>query len=70
MRALVCHRFGDYQAGKLVKMDILIAGEPVDAFSVIVHRDKAESRGRQLAAKLKEVIPQQLFTVAIRSTRK
>jgi GTP-binding protein LepA len=57
-----------YQAGKLVKMDILIAGEPVDAFSVIVHRDKAESRGRQLASKLKDVIPQQLFTVAIQAT--
>jgi GTP-binding protein LepA len=48
-------------------MDILIAGEPVDAFSVIVHRDKAESRGRQLCAKLKEVIPAQLFTVAIQA---
>jgi GTP-binding protein LepA len=56
-----------YQVGKLVKMDILIAGEPVDAFSVIVHRDKAESRGRQLAAKLRDVIPQQLFTVAIQA---
>lgn len=62
------YEHSDYQAGKLVKMDILIAGEPVDAFSVIVHRDKAESRGRQLAAKLKEVIPQQLFTVAIQAT--
>jgi len=57
-----------YQPGKLVKMDMLIAGEPVDAFSVIVHRDKAEYRGRHLAAKLKEVIPQQLFTVAIQAT--
>ncbi|MAB76330.1 MAG: elongation factor 4, partial [Verrucomicrobiales bacterium] len=43
-------------------------GEPVDAFSVIVHHDKAESRGRQLAAKLKDVIPQQLFVVAIQAT--
>lgn len=58
----------DYQPGKLVKMDMLIAGESVDAFSVIVHRDKAEYRGRHLAAKLKEVIPQQLFTVAIQAT--
>ena len=58
----------EYQPGKLVKMDMLIAGEPVDAFSVIVHRDKAEARGRHLAAKLKEVIPQQLFTVAIQAT--
>lgn len=58
----------EYQPGKLVKMDILIAGESVDAFSVIVHRDKAESRGRQLCSKLSEVIPQQLFTVAIQAT--
>lgn len=62
------YEHADYQPGKLVKMDMMIAGEPVDAFSVIVHRDKAESRGRQLAAKLKEVIPQQLFTVAIQAT--
>jgi len=55
------------QAAELVKMDILIASEPVDAFSCIVHRSKAESRGRQLCAKLKEVIPQQLFVVAIQA---
>lgn len=62
------YEHGDYKPGKLVKMDMLIAGESVDAFSVIVHRDKAEYRGRHLAAKLKEVIPQQLFTVAIQAT--
>jgi GTP-binding protein LepA len=62
------YEHADYQPGKLVKMDIMIAGESVDAFSVIVHRDKAEYRGRHLAAKLKEVIPQQLFTVAIQAT--
>jgi GTP-binding protein LepA len=56
-----------YKADDLVKMDILIASESVDAFSCIVHRSKAESRGRQLAAKLKEVIPQQLFVVAIQA---
>jgi GTP-binding protein LepA len=56
-----------YQASDLVKMDMLVAGEPVDAFSSIVHRSKAESRGRSLAAKLKEVIPQQLFVVAIQA---
>ncbi|SKB08569.1 GTP-binding protein LepA [Prosthecobacter debontii] len=55
------------QAAELVKMDILIAGDPVDAFSCIVHRSKAESRGRQLCQKLKEVIPQQLFVVAIQA---
>lgn len=56
-----------YRADKLVKLDMLVAGEPVDAFSSIVHRDKAEARGRMLAAKLKEVIPSQLFQVAIQA---
>ncbi len=56
-----------YQAASLIKMDMMIAGEPVDAFSMIVHRDKAESRGRELAIKLKGVIPKQLFTVAIQA---
>ena len=56
-----------YQAAHLVKMDMMIAGEPVDAFSMIVHRDRAEAQGRELALKLKEVIPRQLFTVAIQA---
>jgi len=56
-----------YRADKMIKMDILIAGEPVDAFSSIVHRDKAEFYGRHLCKKLKEVIPQQLFVVAIQA---
>ena len=56
-----------HRAEKLVKLDILVNGEPVDAFSSIVHRDKAEARGRQLAAKLKEVIPTQLYQVAIQA---
>ena len=45
----------------------MVNGEPVDAFSSIVHRDKAEARGRMLAAKLKEVIPTQLYQVAIQA---
>ncbi len=56
-----------HRADKLVKLDILVNGEPVDAFSSIVHREKAEGRGRQLAAKLKEVIPTQLYQVAIQA---
>jgi GTP-binding protein LepA len=56
-----------HRADKLVKLDILVNNEPVDAFSSIVHRDKAEARGRQLAAKLKEVIPTQLYQVAIQA---
>ena len=56
-----------YRADKMVKLEMLVNGEPVDAFSSIVHRDKAEARGRSLAAKLKEVIPTQMYQVAIQA---
>jgi GTP-binding protein LepA len=56
-----------YKASNLVKLDMLVNGEPVDAFSSIVHRDKAEGRGRAIAAKLKDVIPKQLYQVAIQA---
>ncbi|MGJ8634225.1 MAG: translation elongation factor 4, partial [Luteolibacter sp.] len=56
-----------YRSAKMVKMDMLIAGDPVEAFSTIVHRDKAEGYGRKLAERLKEVIPSHLFVVAIQA---
>ena len=56
-----------YQPEALVKMDILIHAEPVDAFSSIVHKDMAENRGRQIAERLKDVIPQQQFQVPIQA---
>jgi len=56
-----------FRRGELVKLDILIAGESVDALSVITHRDKAYYQGRELCRKLKELIPRQLFEVAIQA---
>ena len=56
-----------YQASDMVKLDLLVNAEVVDAFSSIVHRSKADMRGRQLAEKLKEVIPNQLYQVAIQA---
>jgi GTP-binding protein LepA len=56
-----------YVQADLVKLDILINGEPVDALSVIVHRERAYQRGRDVCAKLKEVIPRQMFEVAIQA---
>jgi GTP-binding protein LepA len=57
----------EYRASHLVKLDMLINGDPVDAFSVIIHRDKAYEWGRKVADKLKELIPQQLFEVIIQA---
>jgi GTP-binding protein LepA len=56
-----------YRTSKLVKLELLVNGEAVDAFSTIVHKARAEPKGRQLAAKLKEVIPRQLYQVAIQA---
>jgi GTP-binding protein LepA len=56
-----------YWESPLVKMDILVNEEPVDALSIIVHRDAAYARGRQLASKMRELIPRQMFEVAIQA---
>ena len=57
-----------YWESPLVKMDILVNGEPVDALSIIVHRDAAYDRGRALAAKMRELIPRQMFEIAIQAS--
>ncbi len=61
------YEFKRFDAAPLVKLDILINGERVDALSLIVHRDHAESRGRELTVKMKEIIPRQMFEVAIQA---
>ena len=57
----------DHRKGDLVKLDILINGEPVDALSIIVHRDSAFARGKSLVKKLREIIPRQMFEVALQA---
>ena len=61
------YQIDGYEEGNLVKVSILINGEPVDALAIMVHRDKAESRGRDLCVRLKELIPRQLFKIAIQA---
>ncbi len=61
------YELSGYHESKLVKLDILLNGDPVDALSTIVHVDKAASRGRQLAEKLKTIIPRQMFEIPIQA---
>ena len=61
------YAFKSFQAAPLVKLDILINGDKVDALTMIVHRDDAQGRGRSLAEKMKELIPRQMFDVAIQA---
>jgi GTP-binding protein LepA len=61
------YEFDGYKPSKLVKLDILLAGNPIDALSFIVHKDKAYDRGRVLCDKLKEIIPRQMFEVPIQA---
>jgi len=61
------YHIDQYQEGDVVKLSILVNGDPVDALSMMVHRAKAESRGRALCVKLKELIPQQLFKIAVQA---
>jgi GTP-binding protein LepA len=61
------YEFKEYRASDLVKLDILINGDKVDALSLIVHRANSQYRGRELAAKMRELIPRQMFDVAVQA---
>jgi GTP-binding protein LepA len=61
------YEFKEYRPSDLVKLDILINGEKVDALSLIVHRANSQYRGRELASKMRELIPRQMFDVAVQA---
>ncbi|NWG12549.1 MAG: elongation factor 4 [Acidobacteria bacterium] len=61
------YHFSGYRESRLVKLDILVGGEPVDALSLIVHQDQAQSRGRALVEKMRQLIPRQMFDVVIQA---
>jgi GTP-binding protein LepA len=62
------YEFLEYRPDDLIRLDILVNGEPVDAFSVIIHAEKAETYGRELIKKLRELIPRQQYQVALQAT--
>ena len=66
--AAMDYEMSDYKAAKLQKLDVLVNGDPVDAFSVIIHQDKAYEYGRDLLKQLKKLIPRQQFEVALQAT--
>ena len=61
------YQFERYQISDLIRLDILINGEPVDALALIIHRDNSQHKGREIATKMKELIPRQMFDVAIQA---
>ena len=61
------YEFGEYRISDLVKMDIMVNNDPVDAFASIVHRSKAEGQGRSLCEKLADIIPAQMFKIAVQA---
>src|SRR5271157_3954740 len=61
------YELGEYVASDLVKMEILVNGDPVDAFASIIHRAKAEARGREICERLSEIIPPQMFQIALQA---
>ncbi|PUB73820.1 MAG: elongation factor 4, partial [gamma proteobacterium symbiont of Ctena orbiculata] len=61
------YEFTHFQVAPLVKLDVLINGDRVDALTLIVHKDQSQSRGRELTTKMKEIIPRQMFEVAIQA---
>ena len=61
------YELSGYKSSSLAKLDILLNGEPVDALSAIVHKDKAQSRGRQLVEKLRQIIPRQMFEIPVQA---
>jgi GTP-binding protein LepA len=62
------YEFLEYRAGDLVRLDILINGDRVDALSLIVHRENAQHRGRDLAVRMRELIPRQMFDIAVQAS--